>query len=686
MNKKDKTTKNKNAGQKQISVKLTIMFVTLLVLSILVSEFLVLVFGFNMVKDLIDTSLTNQVTTSSATVNRDLNSTFTYLNGVADAVEQNTYASNDDIMQYLSGTVGRYEMIPTGAYLTLNDETFLYPSSPDFTMDNILEHDWYKQALGYDNSWFYFYDQPYFDAVTNDLCATVIRHVHMKDGREGCFAADLMLGSSQKLLNEVKLYETGGAMMVTGSGLILTYRDDESLCGQNLADIDNELVKVVGEFAVSEGAAELDPGVVTGLKANGEKYYAVSAGVSGTDWRVVIYAKQAEVLATLQKLIGMLILITIISVALVILIITRSLKKMIKMPVTSLTDNIQKISSGDFTVDIDPGKGNDEIAYMNTVMGDFIHGMRNSLSEIKDVSGRLHGDAQASKSTAEDLEAAAIDQSSSMSQIKDNIENMAKAVSEVAENATVLAQTVANVTEQEHQIETSMNELVKKADSGQHDMTTVANGMSDIVESMKDMAEAVSNVDEAAEKITQIIDLINSISSQTNLLSLNASIEAARAGEMGKGFAVVAAEIGTLAQNSADATNQIAEIIKDMSQKVHMLSEKSESNTELINTSAETVNTAAATFSAITEELSNANVTLTEMAEQMQKVNDVATNMASVSEEQSASTQEIADNVDRVTEAAKGVASSSELVASAASSVSDAVDTINDNLEQFTIK
>ena len=686
MSKKDKTTKNKNAGQKQISVKLTIMFVTLLVLSILVSEFLVLVFGFNMVKGLIDTSLTNQVTTSSATVNRDLNSTFTYLNGVADAVEQNTYASNDDIMQYLSGTVGRYEMIPTGAYLTLNDETFLYPSSPDFTMDNILEHDWYKQALGYDNSWFYFYDQPYFDAVTNDLCATVIRHVHMKDGREGCFAADLMLGSSQKLLNEVKLYETGGAMMVTGSGMILTYRDDESLCGQNLADIDNELVKVVGEFAVSEGAAELDPGVVTGLKANGEKYYAVSAGVSGTDWRVVIYAKQAEVLATLQKLIGMLILITIISVALVILIITRSLKKMIKKPVTSLTDNIQKISSGDFTVDIDPGKGNDEIAYMNTVMGDFIHGMRNSLSEIKDVSGRLHGDAQASKSTAEDLEAAAIDQSSSMSQIKDNIENMAKAVSEVAENATVLAQTVANVTEQEHQIETSMNELVKKADSGQHDMTTVANGMSDIVESMKDMAEAVSNVDEAAEKITQIIDLINSISSQTNLLSLNASIEAARAGEMGKGFAVVAAEIGTLAQNSADATNQIAEIIKDMSQKVHMLSEKSESNTELINTSAETVNTAAATFSAITEELSNANVTLTEMADQMQKVNDVATNMASVSEEQSASTQEIADNVDKVTEAAKGVASSSELVASAASSVSDAVDTINDNLEQFTIK
>ena len=665
-------------GRSSVSRKLSIISAVMLVVSMVAVEVIAMTFSFNMITDLIDASLKTEVKVDADLINKELNSTFYYLNGVADAIEQNDFKDNDKLRSYLNGTVGRYDLIPTGTYVALDDKTFIYPANPSFEKGfEATEKAWYKEAMGYTNAYFYFYDKPYFDSATGNLCATVQRHIHMKDGREGVFVADLMMANVQNMLKEVKLYDSGKAMLVTGEGMILAYSDTK-MNGTLIKDHKNDVFLQGIETVLKHKDGKVDT-----VKA-GSNYYTTSSTVQGTDWKVIIYAKTSEVLSRVSRLIVTLVVVTLIAVVVTVLIMIQLLTRMIKRPVEQLTGNIEKIAGGDFTVEVE-SKGNDEIAFMNTAMGDFIHGMRNSLSDIKDVSERLRTDAHESQDTATSLEGAARDQSSSMEQIRANISNMADAVTEVAESATTLAQTIEDVTEGEEKIEASMNALVEKAEIGQRDMMSVAEGMDDVVTSMDDMAQAVKGVDEAAQKINDIVDMISAISSQTNLLSLNASIEAARAGEAGRGFAVVAAEIGNLANNSAEATSQIVEIIQDMSSRVKLLSEKSEANSEMINHNAGYVSTAAATFQQITAELSEATTTLNHMASQMTKVNDVAMNMASISEEQSASTQEISATVDLVTEAAKGVASSSDHVSGAANSVADAVEVINHNLDHFTI-
>lgn len=105
---------------------------------------------------------------------------------------------------------------------------------------------------------------------------------------------------------------------------------------------------------------------------------------------------------------------------------------------------------------------------------------------------------------------------------------------------------------------------MQSTQSAQTAVDGTVKGMSAIRDTISEVEKRIKRLGERSQEISQIVGLINTISERTHVLSLNASMQAAVAGDAGRGFAVVAEEVQRLAENSRNATQQIANLVQNI--------------------------------------------------------------------------------------------------------------------------
>jgi len=185
--------------------------------------------------------------------------------------------------------------------------------------------------------------------------------------------------------------------------------------------------------------------------------------------------------------------------------------------------------------------------------------------QMIDSLGSLIGQVQKS---GIQVTALATEIAASAQQLQATVTEQAASTKEVTATSREISATANSLVRTMDDVADAVGETATTAENGKSILANNEAVMRQLMKAAGSISSKLSVISEKANKISTVGTTINKISDQTNLLSLNAAIEAEKAGEFGKGFSVVAREISRLADQTAVATQDIADMVKGMQSSV----------------------------------------------------------------------------------------------------------------------
>jgi methyl-accepting chemotaxis protein len=265
--------------------------------------------------------------------------------------------------------------------------------------------------------------------------------------------------------------------------------------------------------------------------------------------------------------------------------------------------------------------GRDEISMLGQGFNRFTGQIRTILAEVRDSTDLLISSANQMTETTGDTR-------DTVEKQKAETEHIASAVTEMSTTAQEVLRHAVSVSEANKNADAQTTE-------GRKIVTQTVESVQKLEQDTQNLTEMMHKLGGDINDIGTVLDVIQNITEQTNLLALNAAIEAARAGEQGRGFAVVADEVRTLATRTAASTQEIQSIIESIQRDSQMVQDNATNNQIVAKATSELAQKAGESLDAIANAVYDAT--------------DKATQISTITHQQSAVAEEISKNVENVT-------------------------------------
>lgn len=426
-----------------------------------------------------------------------------------------------------------------------------------------------------------YFTEPYeFEGIKRVICSFPIVY---QNEFQGIITVNVQLDRFKELIKVEESYPTMYSSIFTQDGIFVYDTDSNKYIGKSLFDLvsSKDAEKIKNGFSTEKAFSCY-------IKDEGEnsRFFFIPIKAGENTWWSLTSVQISDMNRTTWKTLFIMIIFMIIILVVVITITVRFLHKTIS-PLQGIVTAANHIMEGKLDIVL-KSESEDEIGQLTLAFSKMADNLKQLISDISGCLGEMaQGNFEvetqyidiyvgeykkiliAAEHIKERLNETLSQINQSADQVAEGSDQVAAASQSVSEGTTEQASAIQELAATVTEISDHIKRNAENAKEANKHTIIVEEEIIESNQKMNDMLVAISDINQSSQEIENIIKTIRDIAEQTNLLSLNAAIEAARAGDAGKGFAVVAQEVGQLAVECAEASNNTSALIQTALQAVN---------------------------------------------------------------------------------------------------------------------